>query len=110
MKLMAIITDTSEVRAILRHLIKIGRAPPALDPPGVRGCPSILRGGYPEALANPATSSLWFSEGDVRSVSAEHDLAAFRRFLALIASRHDGILNKSDIAAPLGMSVPGVGR
>ena len=78
---------------------------------------SILRGGYPEALASPGASSLWFSsyvqtylERDVRSVSAVHDLAAFRRFLALIASRHGGILNKSDIAAPLGMSVPGVGR
>ena len=78
---------------------------------------SILRGGYPEALARPGASSLWFSsyvqtylERDVRSVSAVHDLPAFRRFLALIASRHGGILNKSDIAAPLGMSVPGVGR
>jgi hypothetical protein len=78
---------------------------------------SILRGGYPEALARPGTSSLWFSsyvqtylERDVRSVSAVYDLAAFHRFLALIASRHGGILNKSDIAAPLGISVPGVGR
>jgi predicted AAA+ superfamily ATPase len=78
---------------------------------------TILRGGYPEVLASPGASSLWFSsyvqtylERDVRSVSAVHDLAAFRRFLALIASRHGGILNKSDIAAPLGMSVPGVAR
>jgi predicted AAA+ superfamily ATPase len=77
----------------------------------------ILRGGYPEALARPGASSLWFSsyvqtylERDVRSVTAVHDLPAFRRFLALVASRHGGILNKSDIAAPLGMSVPGVGR
>jgi len=78
---------------------------------------SILSGGYPEALARPGASSLWFSsyvqaylERDVRSVSAVHDLQAFRRFLALIASRHGGILNKSDIAGPLGMSVPSVGR
>ena len=76
-----------------------------------------MRGGYPEALARPGASSFWFSsyvqaylERDVRSISAVHDLPAFRRFLALIASRHGGILNKSDIAAPLGMSVPGVGR
>ena len=78
---------------------------------------SILSGGYPEALARPGASSLWFSsyvqaylERDVRSASAVHDLQAFRRFLALIASRHGGILNKSDIAGPLGMSVPSVGR
>ena len=32
MKLIALITNPSEVAAILRHLIKIGRAPPGLDP------------------------------------------------------------------------------
>ena len=32
MKLFAVITDLPEVRNILRHLIKIGRAPPGLDP------------------------------------------------------------------------------
>jgi hypothetical protein len=31
MKLIAVITDPAEVRKILRHLIKIGRAPPGLD-------------------------------------------------------------------------------
>ena len=77
----------------------------------------LLRGGYPEVLARPQSRSLWFSsflqtylERDVRSVSNVQDLAAFRRFLALVASRHGQILNKSDLAAPLGMSVPGVGR
>jgi hypothetical protein len=46
---------------------------------------SILSGGYPEALARPGASSLWFSsyvqaylERDVRSASAVHDLQAFR--------------------------------
>ncbi len=78
---------------------------------------TIRRGGYPEVLARPAAASLWFSsflqtylERDVRSISAVHDLATFRRFLALVASRHGQVLNKSDLAAPLGMSVPGVGR
>jgi hypothetical protein len=32
MKLIAVITDPAEVRKILRHLIKAGRAPPGLDP------------------------------------------------------------------------------
>lgn len=78
---------------------------------------SLLRGGYPEVLARPRSQSLWFSsflqtylERDVRAVSNVQDLATFRRFLALVASRHGQILNKSDLAAPLGMSVPGVGR
>jgi len=78
---------------------------------------SLLHGGFPEVLARPKAASLWFSsylqtylERDVRSISAVQDLAAFRRFLALLSSRHGQILNKSDLAAPLGMSVPGIGR
>lgn len=78
---------------------------------------TLRLGGYPEVLARPRASSLWLSsflqtylERDVRSISAVQDLARFRRFLALVASRHGQILNKSDLAAPLGMSVPGVAR
>ncbi len=74
---------------------------------------TLLRGGYPEAVARPASARLWFSsylqtylERDVRSVTVVRDLATFRRFLALVASRHGQILNKSDLAAPLGVSVP----
>jgi predicted AAA+ superfamily ATPase len=76
-----------------------------------------LRGGFPEVLARPAAASLWFSsylqtylERDVRSISAVQEPALFRRFFALVASRHGQVLNKSDLAAPLGMSVPGIGR
>jgi hypothetical protein len=32
MRLVAVITDPAEVRKILRHLLRIGRAPPRLDP------------------------------------------------------------------------------
>jgi uncharacterized protein len=78
---------------------------------------SLLRGGYPEVLARPKATSLWFSsylqtylERDVRGISAVQDLAMFRRFLALLATRHGQILNKSDLAAPLGMSVPSITR
>lgn len=76
-----------------------------------------LRGGYPEVLARPKAASLWFSsylqtylERDVRAVTAVQDLVTFRRFLALVASRHAQILNKTDLAAPLGVSVPSIGR
>lgn len=74
---------------------------------------SLLLGGYPEAVARPAAARLWFSsyvqtylERDVRAVTAVKDLATFRRFLALLASRHGQVLNKTDLAAPLGVSVP----
>jgi hypothetical protein len=39
-------------------------------------------------------------------VTEVKDLATFRRFLALVASRHGQVLNKTDLAAPLGVSVP----
>jgi predicted AAA+ superfamily ATPase len=78
---------------------------------------SLLRGGFPEVLARPAAARLWFSsylqtylERDVRAVTRVRDLATFRRFLALVASRHGQLLNRSDIAAPLGVSVPTVSQ
>ncbi len=74
---------------------------------------SLLKGGFPEVLAAPSVARTWFRsyvqtylERDVRAVSSIRDLATFRRFLALLASRCGQILNKSDIAAPLGVSVP----
>ncbi len=77
---------------------------------------SLLLGGYPEVLARPSGRGLWFSsyiqtylERDVRAVTNIRDLATFRRFLALVASRHGRTLNKTDLAAPLGVSVPTVG-
>jgi len=74
---------------------------------------SLLHGGYPEAVARSGAARLWFSsyvqtylERDVRAVTAVRDLATFRRFLSLLASRHGQVLNKTDLAAPLGVSVP----
>ncbi len=76
---------------------------------------TLLRGGSPEVLARPKSSGRWFAsylqtylERDVRSVSAVQDLSNFRRFMSLLATRHGAILNRADLAAPLGMSVPGV--
>jgi predicted AAA+ superfamily ATPase len=78
---------------------------------------SLLHGGYPEVLARPRQARLWFSsylqtylERDVRAITAVKDLATFRRFLALVATRHGQILNKTDLAAPLGVSVPTIGQ
>jgi len=76
---------------------------------------SLLLGGYPEVLARPKTRGLWFSsyvqtylERDVRAVTNVRDLVTFRRFLGLLAARHGQALNKTDLAAPLGVSVPTV--
>ncbi|MCI0354504.1 MAG: DUF4143 domain-containing protein, partial [Acidobacteria bacterium] len=47
-----------------------------------------------------------YLERDVRAVTAVKDLATFRRFLAFLGSRHGQVLNKSDLAAAIGVSVP----
>ena len=86
-----------------------------LWPLSVEESPKVapLRGGFPEVLARPRSARTWFSsyiqtflERDVRSVAAIRDLGAFRRFLGLVATRHGQIVNRTDLAAPLGVSVP----
>lgn len=74
---------------------------------------SLLKGGFPEVLHAPEVADIWFRsyiqtylERDVRLITAIQDLSTFRRFMGLLASRCGQILNKTDIAAPLGVSVP----
>ncbi len=74
---------------------------------------SLLLGGYPEVLARPRSRDLWFRsyiqtyiERDVRQLLAVRDLSTFRRFMSLVASRVGQVLNKTDLAAPLGVSIP----
>jgi hypothetical protein len=107
--LMRGVTESMAGRAAVLQLLPLS----ASESPRV----SLLQGGYPEAVASGARSGLWFSsyvqtylERDVRAVTAVRDLSTFRRFLALLAARHGQILNKSDIAAPLGVSVPTVAQ
>jgi predicted AAA+ superfamily ATPase len=78
---------------------------------------TMLHGGMPEVLARPRARGLWFAsylqtylERDVRALTNVRDLATFRGFLALLASRHGQVLNKTDLAAPLGVSVPTIGE
>jgi len=74
---------------------------------------NMLHGGFPEVVVRPKSRALWFAsylqtylERDVRSITNVRDLVTFRRFIALLASRHGQTLNKTDLAAPLGISVP----
>lgn len=76
---------------------------------------TLFRGGFPEAIARPAASRLWYRsyvqtylERDVRQISGIRDLATFRRFLALVASRCGQMLNRANLAAAIGVSVPTV--
>jgi hypothetical protein len=74
---------------------------------------SLLLGGFPEVVLRPRGRELWFAsylqtyiERDVRLITNIRDLAGFRRFLSLLASRHGQMLNRTDLAAPLGVTVP----
>jgi predicted AAA+ superfamily ATPase len=74
---------------------------------------SLLLGGFPEVVLQPRDRALWYAsylqtylERDVRLIANLRDLPTFRRFLSLVASRHGQMLNRSDLAAPLGVSVP----
>lgn len=103
--LMQRVTESMAGRAAILHLLPLS----VLESPRV----GILRGGYPGVIHRPASADIWFRsyvqsylERDVRAVTAVRDLGAFRRFLALLASRAGGMLNKTDLAAPLGVSVP----
>ena len=103
--LMRGITESMAGRAAILQLLPLSLAESAKV--------NLLHGGFPEVLARPQSRSLWFSsylqtylERDVRALTNVRDLATFRRFLSLLASRHGQVLNKTDLAAPLGVSVP----
>lgn len=103
--LMQGVTESMAGRAAVLQLLPFSM----LETPKV----SLLTGGYPEAVARPRTRALWFAsylqtylERDVRAVTAIRDLATFRRFVALVASRTGQMLNRSEFAAALGITVP----
>jgi len=77
----------------------------------------LLRGGYPEVWQRPRLAADWFRsyvqsylERDVRDVTQVKDLGVFRRFMSLAAMRSAQLLNKSELAQPLGVTVPTIGQ
>jgi predicted AAA+ superfamily ATPase len=107
--LMRGITESMAGRAAILQLLPLSRTETVKV--------DLLHGGFPEVLARPQSRSLWFAsylqtylERDVRAITNVRDLVTFRRFLSLLASRHGQILNKTDLAAPLGVSVPTIGE
>ncbi|MGO9095755.1 MAG: ATP-binding protein [Bryobacteraceae bacterium] len=74
---------------------------------------SLLRGGYPELVAEPDRDiSLWHSsyvqtylERDVRSLRQVGDLISFQSFLRALAARTGQLLNLTDVARDLGIAV-----
>jgi len=74
---------------------------------------TLLRGFYPELIANPGRDyTLWHSsylqtylERDVRSLRQIGDLSQFQDFLRALAVRSGQLLNITDIARDLGIAV-----
>ena len=103
------ITESMAGRAAIFHLLPLSQAESSRV--------SMLKGGFPEVLAAPAVAGIWFRsylqtylERDIRALSGIRDLSTFRRFLSLTASRLGQVLNRSDLAAPLGVSVPTISQ
>lgn len=78
----------------------------------------ILRGGYPELRNRPELDrSTWCSsyirlylERDVRQLINVSDLSTFERFVHHVAVRTGQILNVSELARDVGVSVPTISR
>jgi predicted AAA+ superfamily ATPase len=78
----------------------------------------LLRGFYPEIVSNKDVNrQLWCSsyittylERDVRNLANIGDFNQFERFLRLCATRTGQILNISEMARDIGMSVPTIKR
>lgn len=107
--LMQRVTESMAGRAAIFQLLPLSLAEDARV--------TLLHGGFPEVITQRRDRALWFAsylqtyiERDVRAIVNVRDLATFRRFLSLLASRHGQILNMTDMAAPLGLSVPTVGE
>lgn len=74
----------------------------------------LLRGSYPEIASRRSVDrQLWcgsyiatFLERDVRNLAQIGDLSQFERFLRLCAARTGQLLNLSDLARDIGVSVP----
>lgn len=74
----------------------------------------MLRGSYPEIVSKPSIDKeIWcgsyistYLERDIRNLSSVGDLSQFERFLRLCATRSGQILNISELARDIGISVP----
>lgn len=73
----------------------------------------ILRGSYPEVVVNPKVDrQLWcgsyittYLERDIRNLTSVGDLNQFERFVKLCATRTGQILNLTEMARDIGISV-----
>ncbi|OGP61162.1 MAG: hypothetical protein A2V65_12490 [Deltaproteobacteria bacterium RBG_13_49_15] len=107
--------NPADLESILKGLFsKSSKVRTKSHPPPIPLENWILRGGYPEIRLDPEVNrQIWMAgyiqtylERDVRQMANIGDLNTFHRFLRLMAARTGQILNMSDLARDVGMSVP----
>lgn len=99
---------------ILKNIFESEKTAPKDNPVSLADW--LLRGAYPEIRINSEVDrQLWLSgyiqtylERDVRQIMNIGDLNSFNRFLRLCAARTGQILNMSELARDVGVSVPTV--
>lgn len=76
-----------------------------------------LLGGFPEVLKKKSGKETWFRsylqtyiERDIREIINVKDIGAYRLFIQLLAQRNGQVLNKSELAASVGVKVPTIGH
>lgn len=107
--------DALDVQGWLRRL-QAHRAPARVGTRSVADC--LLRGGYPELALHPRVDrQLWcgsylatYVERDIRQLAQLGELSQFEQFLRLCAIRTGQLLNLSDMARDIGVSVTTAAR
>jgi len=99
------VTESMAGRAAIFHLLPLSFSETTKTSP--------LLGGFPEVLTKPAGRQTWFRsylqtyiERDIREIINVRDMGAYRIFIQMLAQRNGHVLNKSEIAAPVGVKVP----
>jgi len=99
------VTESMAGRAAVFHLLPLSFRE--------TGKTSPLLGGFPEVLKKSSGRQTWFRsylqtyiERDIREIINVRDMGAYRVFIQMLAQRNGHVLNKSEIAAPVGVKVP----
>ena len=103
------VTESLAGRVAVLRLLPLARREAEGPPPESAGCQNIwaelVRGSYPELVANPGRDvSLWYAsyvqtylERDVRTIRQVGDLHEFHSFLRILAARNGQLLHLTDL-------------
>jgi uncharacterized protein len=101
-------------RAAIFHLYPFSQRELGPPPASIEGCfQRIFDGFYPDVAAQGVDRNRFYSsyvqtylERDIRILTAVHDLSLFQNLVGLLAARIGNLLNVSELAKEVGVSVP----